>query len=102
MVDAGVGEAAIISAIVAAGSTAVAANQQHEAANRAGRSADALAAKSLAEANKPPDDPGMVASAQQMQANEQRAASAGGTITGKSNSQIGDAANAPRKSLLGT
>ena len=101
MVDAGVGEAAIISAIVAAGSTAVTVNQQHEASNRAERSADQLAAKSAAEANKPPEDPGLVASAQQMQANEQRAASAGGTIKGQSNGQIGDAANAPRKSLLG-
>jgi len=101
MVDAGVGEAAIISAIVAAGSTAVAVNQQHEAANRAERSADALSAKAQAEANKPPDDPQMVASAVQMQANQKRAASAGGTITGQSNSAIGDNANAPRKGLLG-
>lgn len=102
MADGGILEGAIISAVVAAGTTAVTVNQQHEAQNRAERSADQLAAKAQAEANKPPEDPGLVASAQQMQANEQRAASAGGTIKGQSNAQIGDAANAPRKTLLGS
>jgi len=91
----------IAAAVIGAGATVYSVNAQQQTERRAERNADQLAAKAQAEANHV-DDPNMVSAASQMQANERRAASAGGTITGQSNAQIGDAANSPKKSLLGS
>jgi hypothetical protein len=102
MVDAGIVEAAAITAVVAAGTTAYTVNQQRSAAEKAANRADEMAARARADTNQIAL-PNTSATAANMQAAQQQAASAGGTVFGSaSGGNVGDNANTPRKSLLGS
>lgn len=104
MVDGGIVEAAAIAAVVAAGTTAYTVHQQRSAAEDAANNADRMQAQALADSKKGAIAlPNTSATAANMQAAQQQAASAGGTIKGAaSGSNVGDGANAARKSLLGS
>lgn len=93
--------APIYAAVIAAGTTAYTVESQKEAANKAARNADELAARSEAEARRI-ESPTTASTAQSMLKQQQLAASAGGTLTGTPNQQVGDALNQPRKTLLGS
>ena len=90
----------IAAAVVAAGTTVYAANQQKKTAEREMANANNLAAQSTAEANKI-DLPTGQSSAASLQSAEQRAATAGGTLTGPGGTRVGDSLGQPRKTLLG-
>lgn len=63
--------------------------------------ANNLAAQSTAEANKISLPTGQ-STAASLQASEQRAATAGGTMTGPGGMRVGDSMGQPKKSLLGS
>ncbi len=90
----------IAAAVVAAGTTIYATNQQKKTAEREMANANNLAAQSTAEANKINLPTGQ-STAASLQASEQRAATAGGTMTGPGGMRVGDSMGQPKKSLLG-
>lgn len=93
----------IAAAVIAAGTTAYTVNRQRAAAEDAGNQANAIAADQLKEAQAI-SLPNTTATAANVQASEQQAASAGGTITnpGMGGLPVGDGSNAPRKQLIGS
>lgn len=91
----------IAAAVVAAGTTIYAANQAKKTAEREAANANNLAAQSAAEANKINLPTGQ-STAASLQASEQRAATAGGTMTGPGGMRVGDSMGQPKKSLLGS
>lgn len=92
--------APIAAATIAAGTTIYATNQAKKTAERERDNANNLAAQSKAEADKINGPTGQSTQAQ-LQASEQRAASAGGTLTGAGGTRVGDLGSTPRKTLLG-
>lgn len=91
----------IAAAVVAAGTTIYAANNAKKTAEREEANANNLAAQSKAEADKI-DLPTGQSTAATLQASEQRAATAGGTLTGPGGNRVGDSVGQPRKTLLGS
>lgn len=96
-VSAGIG-----AAVIAAGATAYSVHEQKAGAEKAANHADEMAARARKDADQIAL-PNTSATAANMQAAQQQAASAGGTIAGPASggNNVGDGANAPRKSLLG-
>lgn len=90
----------VAAAVVAAGTTLYATNQAKKTAEREADNANNLAAQSKAEADKI-DGPTGQNTATQLQAAEQRAATAGGTLTGTGGNRVGDLSSTPRRTLLG-
>lgn len=90
---------AIGAAVVAGGATAYAAHESRVASAEATRSGERIAAANR-RAVDTVDLPNTTATAANVQAAQQQAASAGGTIK-STPGQLGDNANAPRKTLLG-
>ncbi len=90
---------AIGAAVIAAGATTYASHEQQVTATKARRSAEDIARMNREKADKIAL-PNTTATSANIQASEQRAATAGGTIL--SNPNVGDAINTPRKTLLGS
>lgn len=94
----------IAAAVIAAGTTAYTVNRQRAAEEAQGNAANEIAADQLKEAQAI-SLPNTTATAANLQASEQQAASAGGTITsnpGQGGMPVGDGANQPRKQLIGS
>ncbi len=96
--------APIAAAVVAAGATAYTVHAQRSAAEAAGNQANAIAQAQLAE-SQAISLPNTTATAANVQAGQQAAATAGGTITnpGAGNMPtVGDNASGQRKQLIGS
>lgn len=92
---------AIAAVTIAAASTAYQIHSQQEQAQKAQDAADA-AARDAKKTSNQIALPNTQAFAANVQQSEQRAASAGGTLSNKGEIAIGDAAGAPKKTLLGS
>lgn len=92
--------AAVGAAVIGASATVYTVHEQRTAAEKAAAQADQIAASQLKQ-SQAISLPNTTATAANIQASEQQAASAGGTIKSQPGA-IGDNANSPRKSLLGS
>lgn len=93
--------AAVSALVITAATSAYTIHEQKQQAEKAQDAADAAArdAKKTANQIALPNTQAFAANVQQ---SEQRAASAGGTLSNKGQIAIGDAAGAPKKTLLGS